>query len=117
MIQSYKDLDVWQLSMTQVIDIYTLTKGFPKDEQFGLTSQIRRAAMSVPLNIAEGNSRGTRKEYSRFLSIARGSAVEVLTALEIALRLGYLSDIKSAYDGYDRISKMLYGTIKKLNAE
>jgi len=115
MIKTYRDLEVWRLSMDQAVHVYRLTKSFPKDEQFGLISQLRRAASSVPLNIAEGNGRTSSKEYSRFLSIARGSAMEVRTALELSARLGYLTDIKEGYDGYDQISKMLYALIRSLS--
>jgi len=115
MIKTYRDLEVWQISMDQAVQVYRLTKSIPRDEQFGLISQLRRAATSVPLNIAEGNGRSSKKEYSRFLSIARGSALEVRTALELAFRLEYLSDIKSSYDGYDQISKMLYSLIRSLS--
>ncbi len=90
-IRSYRDLEVWQLSIELVEEIYKLAKVFPDDEKFALTSQIRRAVVSVPSNIAEGCGRNTRKEDLRHLSIANGSLREVETQLIIAGRVGYLS--------------------------
>ncbi|MFV9505811.1 MAG: four helix bundle protein [Oscillochloridaceae bacterium umkhey_bin13] len=86
-IQSYRDLLVWQKSMDLVTEIYQLTRQFPHEELFGLTSQTRRAAVSIPANIAEGYGRIHRKEYLHHLSIARGSLMEVETHLQIAVRL------------------------------
>ena len=86
---SYRDLDVWKRSMELVVDVYTITRDFPRSELYGLTDQIRRAASSVPSNIAEGNGRLYRKEYAHHVSIARGSIEELSTFLEIAQLLGY----------------------------
>ena len=107
--QSYKDLIVWQKSMTLTTEVYSLTKKLPKDELFGLTSQLKRAVVSIPSNIAEGNGRASKKEYSRFLSVARGSKSEVETQLLICVNLGYLqqSEIESALNLCIEISKML----------
>lgn len=91
MIQSHKDLVVWQKSIDLVIDIYGLTKTFPREELFGIISQMRRAAVYVPSNIAEGRNRATRKEYRHFLLIAYGSANELETQLLISTRLGYIT--------------------------
>ena len=91
-IHSYKELIVWQKSLQFVKLIYKITKVFPKDEQFGLTSQIRRAAVSIPSNIAEGYGRRSHKEYKQFYSIAYGSALEVDTQLVIANEIGYISE-------------------------
>lgn len=88
-IQSHRDLKVWQLGMQIAEEIYALTRRFPDDERFGIISQLRRAAASVPANIAEGNARSSTKEYLRFLSIALGSLAEVETFLELSKRLGY----------------------------
>lgn len=88
-IQSHRDLKVWQLGMQIAEDMYALTRSFPADERFGLTSQLRRAAVSVPANIAEGNGRGTTREYLRSLSIAVGSLAEVETYLDLAERLAF----------------------------
>jgi len=76
-IKSYKDLVVWQKSMNLVVDIYKITENFPREEVFGLTSQMRRCAISIPSNIAEGRGRGTRKDFAQFLRIALGSADEL----------------------------------------
>ena len=87
----YRDLIVWQKAMGLVVLLYRATKSFPADERFGLTGQIRRAAISVPANIAEGHGRATRGEYANHLSVARGSLKEVETLSEIAYRLSALS--------------------------
>jgi four helix bundle protein len=89
--QNYRDLIVWQKAMDLVEAVYTVTKLFPKEEIYGLTSQIRRAAVSIPSNIAEGQGRRSSGEFTRFLSIAYGSLREVETQVLIAERLGYLS--------------------------
>jgi four helix bundle protein len=88
--RSYKDLVAWQKSMELVTATYRATAGFPKDELFGLTSQLRRAAVSIPSNIAEGQGRLSEKEFRYFLGQARGSLMEVETQLQIAENLGYL---------------------------
>ena len=87
---SHTNLIVWQKSMELVTHIYRITTDFPKDEQFGITSQMRRAAVSIPSNIAEDRRRGTTPEFKRFLSIAYGSGAELETQLEICRRIGYL---------------------------
>lgn len=89
LVKSYKDLIVWQKAMDLVEMVYQVTKGFPKEELYGLTNQLRRAAVSVPSNIAEGQARRSTAEFRNFLSIARGSLAEVETQLLIAERLGY----------------------------
>jgi four helix bundle protein len=88
-IKTHRDLKVWQLGMDITEQIYSLTKAFPDSERFGLISQLRRAAASVPANIAEGNARSSTKEYLRHLSIAVGSLAEVETFLDLTLRLQY----------------------------
>ncbi len=92
-ILSYRDLRVWQGAMEVAVSVYRFTNSFPKSEMYGLTSQIRRSAVSIPSNIAEGHSRPS-KEYARFLSIARGSLNELETQLELARRIGYLPENK-----------------------
>ena len=87
---SYKDLIAWNKAMELVTIVYSATKAFPREELYGLTNQLRRAVVSVPSNIAEGQARFSQKEFFRFLSHARGSLVEVETQLLIAERLGYL---------------------------
>ena len=88
-IRSYQDLRVWQMGMDLTVELYRLTQSFPDNEKYGLTSQIRRAATSIPANIAEGHARGS-KEYSQFLTIALGSLTELETHLIIAQRIGIL---------------------------
>jgi four helix bundle protein len=88
--RSYKDLVVWQKAMELVTAVYRATANFPKDELFGITSQLRRAAVSIPSNIAEGQGRLSEKEFRFFLGQARGSLMEVETQLQIAENLGYL---------------------------
>lgn len=90
-MDSYKELKVWQQSMELTVAVYKVTATFPSDERFGLTSQIRRAASSVPANIAEGWGRGTSKDYVHFLYIARGSLMELETHLILANALNFLS--------------------------
>lgn len=86
-INNYKDLIVWQRSMELVVAVYELTEKFPKSEIYGLTSQMRRAAVSIPSNIAEGKTRGTKKDYRQFLLIAYSSGAELETQIEITKRI------------------------------
>ena len=99
-VKSHKDLKVWQESMDLVIQIYKLVENFPKHEIYGLSSQIRRAAVSIPSNIAEGAGRSGEKEFIRFLYIALGSLSEVETQLEISQRLNYNSYRFRRLEGY-----------------
>jgi four helix bundle protein len=89
-VRNYTDLIAWQKSMDLVVEVYKATRGFPKDEQYGLTSQLRRAVVSVPSNIAEGQGRWSEREFVHSLSIAHGSLREAETQLLIAERLGYV---------------------------
>src|SRR5580700_116356 len=89
-VQSYRELEVWQVAMSLAEECYKVTKGFPKDELFGMTSQIRRAAASIPANIAEGQGREHTKEFMNHLSIARGSLKELETHLILSQRVGLL---------------------------
>ena len=91
-IRSHRDLTVWQKAMDLTVDVYRLTKRFPPDELYALVSQLRRSAASIPANIAEGRGRSTEKDFAHFVSVARGSAMEVDTFLRLALRLEYLTD-------------------------
>jgi len=113
---NYRELIVWQKAMDLVEEAYRLTRLLPRDELYGLTNQIRRAAVSIPSNIAEGNSRHTTQDYIRFLSIARGSKSEVETQLEICVRLKYLSKDQTilAFCLCDEISKILNSIIQRL---
>lgn len=90
MVKSYRDLELWRQGMDLCEAIYTLTKEFPSDERYGLVSQLRRAAVSVPSNIAEGAGRNSTKEYINFLSIAYGSLCEVETQILLSARMGYI---------------------------
>jgi four helix bundle protein len=110
-MKGHRDLQVWQKSVEFVTDIYRETATFPRSEMYGLTNQVRRAAVSVPSNIAEGCGRSSKKEFAQFLCHARGSLLEVETQLEIAKNLGYLSD-KSANELLSKtneIGRMLNG--------
>lgn len=110
---TYQNLIVWQKAIELSFQIYKLTENFPKNEQFGLTSQMRRSAVSIPSNIAEGRLRGSTKEFRRFLLIAFGSGGELETQLLLALRLGFIEEKDTRYTE----SKVLLSeTMKILNA-
>ncbi len=115
-IDSFEDLIAWQRSVQLGLFVYRMTKRFPADERFALTSQITRAAVSVPSNIAEGFGRGSRREYIRSLRIARGSLYEVVTQLHIANELNYVSpnDHNEATRLTTECRKLLAGLIKAL---
>ena len=115
-MKTYRDLLVWQKSMTFVTNIYQVTKTFPKEEVYGLTSQIRRCAISIPSNISEGYGRNSTNDYIRFLQISMGSIFEIQTQLEIAKNLGYLNQTKfhETYDVSREIERMLSSLIYKL---
>ncbi|HUT22635.1 MAG TPA: four helix bundle protein [Candidatus Bipolaricaulota bacterium] len=108
-INSYKDLIVWQKAMDLVVAVYKLTDKFPREEAYGLTSQMRRSSISIPSNIAEGRRRGTRREYRHFLIVAYSSGAELETQLEIAKRLNFSEDIvyNVAADLLEEIMKIL----------
>ena len=112
----HKKLDVWKKSIELVQKIYELTKTLPKIEEYGLTNQMRRAAISVPANISEGAARQTKKEFIQFLHMAQGSLSELDTHLEITLRLGYMKEIslQELSTLMNDIDKMLTGLIKSL---
>lgn len=115
-IRSHRDLVVWQLGMELAVAVYDLVKSFPKSELYGMTSQLTRAAVSVPANIAEGHARTSRKDYAHFVAIARGSLMETETYLMLAARLGYLSEAQAepTLQLITRISKMLLSLRNKL---
>jgi four helix bundle protein len=115
-MNSYRDLIVWQKSMSLVTLIYKLILVFPDDEKFGLISQIKRSAISIPSNIAEGYGRNYKKDYSRFLQIARGSLFENQTQLEIAVNLSFIqaNDLDEIKELSIEVEKMLNSLIKKL---
>jgi len=116
-MKTFRDLLVWQKSMTLVTEIYRLSKSFPKDETYGLTSQMRRCAVSIPSNMAEGYGRNSTSDYIRFLYIAAGSLYELQTHIEIALNLQYLNktNFDKLYESSREIERMLSSLTKKLN--
>lgn len=117
-IKTHKDLLVWKKSIDLVEQIYTFTKQFPKEELYGITNQMRRCAVSIPANIAEGSGRKNKAEFIQFLHIALGSASELETHLIISQRLGFLSS--NSYDeimnALNEIIKMICGLINSLNS-
>ena len=108
-MNSYKDLELWKVSMDFVTEIYNVTNNFPKSELNGLTSQIRRSAISIPSNIAEGSSRKGTKEFIQFLWISNGSLSELETQIEICHRLGYIINIEGEIEKVKHIRRMLLG--------
>ena len=116
-MKTHKDLDVWKKSINIVTSVYKVTASFPKDELYGLTSQIRRSAVSIPSNIAEGAGRNHVNEFRQFLYIASGSAAELETQLIISEMLGYISNEKSQelIAELNTVSKMIQGLIKSIN--
>jgi len=116
-IKSFKDLRIWQKGIQLVEDVYAISMGFPKEEIYGLQSQLRRSAVSIPSNIAEGFARLHNKEYRNFLYIALGSCAELTTQIIIASRLKYIEKVKAdiIMSDIDEISKMTMSPIKKLN--
>ena len=115
-MDSYRELIVWQKAMDLAEEVYRIVRFFPGNEQFSLSDQLRRAAVSVPSNIAEGYGRNATKEYARFLNIARGSNNEVETQLLLSVRLGFVTEqtIGNAMQLCDEIGKMITALIKKL---
>lgn len=112
----HKNLDVWKLSINLVVTIYKETSKFPAEERFGLIQQMRRAAVSIPSNIAEGSARRSSNELRQFLFISLGSLAELETQLILATRLGYLSDqFTNIQKELDSIRKMLQAIINKLS--
>jgi four helix bundle protein len=116
-IKSYRDLIVWQKAMEFVRLVYVLSRDFPRDEQFGLTSQLRRSAVSIPSNVAEGHGRGSTADYLRFLFIARGSLFEAQTQIEVAQMLGFAhtSLHPEIFPLSSEIEKMLNALIRNLS--
>ena len=113
---THKNLEVWKKSINLVVNVYKISGAFPKTEKYGLISQIQRAVVSVPSNIAEGAARNSTKEYIRFLSIAQGSLSELETQLIISEKLGYKISQSTIFVDIENISKMLYRlreTLKK----
>jgi len=115
-IRTFRDLLVWQKAMSLVTEIYGVSRAFPKEEVYGLTAQIRRAAISIPSNLAEGYARRSRVEYGRFVQIACGSLYELQTQLEIATNLGYLTRLgfEALFEKSREIERMLSSLHQKL---
>jgi len=112
-VMTHRDLDVWKNGIELVKKIYILTKDSPKEEIYTLTSQIRRSAISIPSNIAEGAARNSKKEFIQFLYIALGSAAELETQLIVAKELGYIKDL-NIFDDFEKLKIQLIGLIKYL---
>ena len=110
-VTKHSDLLVWQKSRVLVKSVYGITEGFPKSEQFSMVDQMRRAAISIPSNIAEGYGRSSNKEFKQFLNIARGSIAELQTQLQLSLDLGFITKIS-----YDRIEDQIIEIYKMLNS-
>lgn len=116
-MKGYEDLTVWQKAMDLAAMIYALGPLMPKSEVYGMTGQMQRAASSVPANIAEGYQRGTRKDYARFIAVARGSLAETETFLMLAMRVGHLPDATAApcLEAAREVGRMLTGLKQKLD--
>ena len=117
MIRTYEDLEIYKKSYELALDIYKLTKKFPKDELYGLISQIRRASTSITLNIAEGYGRLSKEDFKRFLKISLGSTNETMTLLKFSKDLKYINE-KEYIDinkKYDILCRMIYSMIKRWN--
>jgi len=117
--QAFRDLQVWQRAIQLTVAIYRLTQGFPREEVYGLSSQIRRSAVSVPSNIAEGHGRLNSGEFRQFLGIARGSNFEFQTQLEIArtLEFGNPKLLDEAEGLSHEVGKMLYATLESIKSQ
>ena len=116
-IRSFRDLKIWQKGIQLVEDVYNTSRSFPKEEVYGLQSQMRRSAVSIPSNIAEGFARLHNREYRNFLYISLGSCAELTTQIIIVSRLKYIGNIKTTalLTAIDELSKMTMSLIKKLN--
>lgn len=112
----YQKLDVWNLAMDLAEQVYIITKKFPKEELFALTNQMRRCAVSVPSNIAEGATRQSQKEFLQFISIARGSLSELETQIILAKRIGYMNNDETIFDLIVSVKKMLNALMRSLRS-
>jgi four helix bundle protein len=114
--QNFKDLVAWQKAMDLVMEIYAVTEKFPREEIYGLTSQLRRAAVSIPSNVAEGQARFSKKEFKHFLRTAKGSLAEVQTQIAIARRLGFMSEATEAEleERMHQLARILNGLINSI---
>jgi len=119
MVRTFRELEVWRKSMALAEHVYRVTRGFPREEVYGLTSQLRRAAVSVPSNIAEGQSRNSTGEFIQFLGTAKGSLSELMTQTELAGRLALLGpkETEAVQTEAMEIAKMLNGLVRSLRAK
>lgn len=111
----HKDLEAWKEAINFVTKIYSVTNDFPKEEIYGIVSQIRRCAISIPSNLAEGCARPSSKDTSRFIDIALGSVAELETQLIISQNLGYINNLNELLENLNKISALIYGLKKYLN--
>ena len=111
--KSHERLDAWKFSMELAKAVYQMTANFPAEERYGLSQQMRRAAVSIPSNLAEGAGRNGAKEYLHFIGIARGSLAELETQMQLAVMLGFATADHAAFDSSDRAGKLLTGLHKK----
>jgi len=118
-MQRYRDLKVWQRSHALVLQLYRLTTSFPAEERFGIVSQLRRAAVSVPTNIAEGSKRKSKADFAHFLNVAEGSLAETEYLVQLAGDLGYVADdtVKPMLAEIDEVARMLYTLRSKVESE
>lgn len=115
-VTDYSQLETWQRAMDLAVAVHSATRAYPKDELYGLVSQTRRSAVSVPSNIAEGQGRGSRREFVRFLAVARGSLSELETQVLLAERVGYLADAnaKTLMEQTRTVGRLLNGLIRSV---
>ena len=113
----YEKLNVWQESMNLVTKIYKIIKKLPKEEMYSLSDQIRRSAVSIPSNIAEGSSRNSKKEFIQFLYISLGSLCELETQLKICINIGYLQNLEDIFLQTEKIKKMINALISSLKKD
>ncbi len=118
-IRGFKDLIVWQRSVALAVEIYKITKEFPREETYSLISQIRRASVSIPSNLAEGHARNTKGQFANFIDITLGSAAELETQLTISLQIGYLkqTDYDKLVSELTEITRMLYGLLHRVQPD
>ncbi len=118
-VRSFRDLVVWQKAMDLAVAVYRITRDFPSEKLYGLTSQIRRAAVSIASNIAEGQARNTTIDFVRYLGVAKGSLQEVQTPLELSCRLCYVDETQhqELQSSMDEVSKLLNGLVRSLTTD
>ncbi|HEV7644315.1 MAG TPA: four helix bundle protein [Pyrinomonadaceae bacterium] len=116
-IKSHRDLIAWQKAMTLAESVYKLAGKFPREEVYGLTSQVKRSVTSIPANIAEGQGRRSKKEFQQFLGHARGSLLELDTHLELALRFNYINieEYRNVYPQIQEVGRLVNGLLRSLN--